>query len=220
MPWIGANRPHFGEPPQCDGTGVAVYRGDGVSLRIGHGLEQEVATHLQMIANGFPVAAIIKQGVYDAQPCLIDESLGSSTLGEQFDAELEAAEGISAGSFSTFMDVVGRYARAQAAMLAPPGAARDFEQLVGVDRTAAHLPDVGKGGSRRVRHRRAGARWLARNTHPPGSSRVQHVCRRCDRLGGDRLGRRRVRRGHRLLRPEPVQRRHRRDPRAGLVLRV
>ena len=41
------------------------------------------------------------------------------------------------------MDVVGRYAQAQAAMLTPPGTARDFEQLVDVDRTAAHLPDVG-----------------------------------------------------------------------------
>ena len=125
-------------------TGVAVYRGDGVYLRIGHGLEQEVATHLQMIANGFPVAGIIKQGVYDGQTYLVEESLGARTLGDAFDAELEAAEAISAGSFAAFMDVVGRYAWAQAGMVRPPGTARDFEQLVGVDRTAAHLSDVGQ----------------------------------------------------------------------------
>jgi hypothetical protein len=97
-------------------SGVAVYRGDAGYLRIGTTLEPELAVHRLMLDRDYPVPRILHVGRHDGVLYVIEESLGSQTLGDRFAAEKRADGRVSDAGFSLLLAVAERYARAQAAM--------------------------------------------------------------------------------------------------------
>lgn len=121
---------------------MAVYRGGETYLRIGPGLGSELVIHRQMARRGFPVARILERGYLHDLPYFVEESLGSSTLGELFDIQVDARGSVSDESFGCFSDVIVLQARAQAAMATTKWSAGAFAELIGVARAAAVLPDV------------------------------------------------------------------------------
>ena len=123
-------------------TGVAVYRGDKAYLRIGPELAGELAIHRLMTRRAFPVARILERGYVHDVPYFMEESLGSRTLGELFDTEVEAHGSVSDQSFDCFSDVIADQARAQAAMATARWSAGAFAELVGVARAVALQPDL------------------------------------------------------------------------------
>src|SRR4051794_17800916 len=68
-------------------SGVAVYRGETGYLRIGSTLEPELAVHRLMLERDYPVPRILHVGRHDGVLYVIEESLGSQTLGDRFTAE-------------------------------------------------------------------------------------------------------------------------------------
>jgi hypothetical protein len=121
---------------------VGVYRGDGAYLRIGPGLAAERATHRQMARRGFPVAAILEHGYRGRLPYYVERSLGSSTLGDIFDAEVDTRGSVSDDSFECFTEVIVRHALAQARMATAGWSRRAFAEFIGVAQAAALHPDV------------------------------------------------------------------------------
>ena len=124
--------------------GLGSYRGDGPFLRLGPGLEAELCAHRQLLAYDFPVPRILEVGAHEGSTYVVEESLGQGTLGDRFVAELDANGVVSDASFSVFLYVVSRYARAQAAMVATSAAAvpGDVELVVGVTAAAALVPEL------------------------------------------------------------------------------
>ena len=122
---------------------MGVYRGDETYLRIGPGLASELATHRQMARRAFPVARILERGYLRRLPYYVEESLGSSTLGDIFETEVDTRGSVSDASFDRFSDVIARHAQAQARMATARWAAGAFAELVGVAQAAALHPDLG-----------------------------------------------------------------------------
>lgn len=123
-------------------TGVAVYRGEGVYLRIGPGLEAELDVHRRMSAIGCPVATIVEHGLHQELPYYVEQSLGPSTLGDLFLADREARGAVSDRSFGVFSDVMARHASAQAGMGPAAWSPDAFGVLVGLTGAANLLPDI------------------------------------------------------------------------------
>jgi hypothetical protein len=121
---------------------VAIYRGDEAYLRIGPGLSAELATHRQMARRAFPVAAILEHGYRGRLPYYVEQSLGSSTLGDIFDAEVDTRGSVSDESFEQFTEVISRHARAQARMATARWSVGAFAEFIGVARAAALHPDL------------------------------------------------------------------------------
>ncbi len=121
---------------------MGVYRGDGAYLRIGPGLAAELATHRQMARRGFPVAAILEHGYRGRLPYYVEQSLGASTLGDIFDAEVDTAGSVSDESFERFTEVIAHHARAQVRMATARWSVGAFAEFIGVARAAALHPDV------------------------------------------------------------------------------
>ncbi|MET9022732.1 aminoglycoside phosphotransferase family protein [Actinopolymorpha sp. NPDC004070] len=125
-------------------TGVAVYSGIRGYLRIGPGIEAELANHRLMQGHGFPVPRILADGEHQGLPYMLEESFGAVTLGDRFDDERDRTGSISEEALSTYLAVLERYARAQAALASRGGiSAGDFRRLVGPDAAARLLPDLG-----------------------------------------------------------------------------
>jgi Phosphotransferase enzyme family len=123
-------------------TGVGVYRGDETYVRIGPGLASELATHRQLARRGFPVARVLEHGYRRGLPYYVEESLGPSTLGDLFQAEMDTGGTVSDESFARFRGVMERHARAQARMATTRWSCVAFAELVGVARAAALHPEV------------------------------------------------------------------------------
>jgi hypothetical protein len=123
-------------------TGVGVYRGGETYLRIGPGLASELSTHRLLLRRGFPVARILEYGYRRRLPYYVEESLGPSTLGDLFAAEVDSTGGVSDASFAHFTEVLGRQIRAQARTATSGWSRAAFAELVGVARTAALHPEV------------------------------------------------------------------------------
>ena len=125
-------------------TGVGVYRGDETYLRIGPGLAAELATHREMARRSFPVARLLEHGYLRRLPYYVEESLGSSTLGDIFETEVETRGSVSDASFDSFGDVIAHHALAQARMATARWSVDAFAELIGVAGAAALHPDVAK----------------------------------------------------------------------------
>jgi Phosphotransferase enzyme family len=125
-------------------SGVAVYRGDTHYLRIGVGLEPELAVQRLMLERGYPVPRILHVGRHDGAPYLIEESLGAHTLGDRFEAEQRVDGRISDEGFAIFLAVTERYARAQAASARP--AARPGDVPMAVVHPDLHAFNMCPGG--------------------------------------------------------------------------
>jgi hypothetical protein len=123
-------------------SGVAVYRGDGAYLRIGPGLDAEVAAHRLMLERGFPVPRMMRTGRHGGHPYLIEESLGTTTLGERFMADYKATGRISDEGFGTFLAVAERYARAQATSAVRVARSEPLSRLTGLEDAVALAPDL------------------------------------------------------------------------------
>jgi Phosphotransferase enzyme family len=123
-------------------SGVAVYHAPDAYLRIGAGIEVELATHRRMVEHGFPVAPLLDEGIHDGVPYFVEASLGSSTLGEAFDRECETFGRISESTFAAFNTVAARHARAQVATSTPDWSSVDFAELIGLESAAALVPDL------------------------------------------------------------------------------
>ncbi len=121
---------------------MGVYRGDEAYLRIGPGLAGELATHRQMGRRGFPVAAILERGYRGRLPYYVERSLGSGTLGDIFDAEVDTRGSVSDESFQHFTEVIAHHARAQARMATTRWSVGAFAEFIGVARAAALHPAV------------------------------------------------------------------------------
>ena len=120
-------------------TGVSVYRGEGVYLRLGHALTPELAVHRQMLHGGFPVADILEVGEHEGEPYLIEKSLGPSTLGDLYAEQVEVRGYVDDQAFAPFLQAMRRHARAQLA-----GERRRFDAVVlaeflGVGRAAENV---------------------------------------------------------------------------------
>jgi hypothetical protein len=123
-------------------SGVAVYHASDAYLRIGAGIEVELATHRRMVEHGFPVAPLLDEGIHDGVPYFVEASLGSSTLGEAFDRERETFGRISESTFAAFNTVAGRHARAQVATSTPDWSSVDFAELIGLEPAAGLVPEL------------------------------------------------------------------------------
>lgn len=124
--------------------GVSVCRGEGAYLRSGPAekLRAEISRHHQMLELGFPVAEIIEEGEHEGLRYVIEASLGSDTLGERFDSEMQRGGVITVGSFGAFLGIVLRFAQAQLASARVERARDEFRRLLRVDDLKATLPDV------------------------------------------------------------------------------
>jgi Phosphotransferase enzyme family len=80
--------------------------------------------------------------VHDGLTYFIEESLGAETLGDRFEAALDAGKGITDDGFADFLDVIGRQTHAQLTLRRRPASGREFERLIGVHKTAKRLPDL------------------------------------------------------------------------------
>jgi len=89
------------------------------------------------------VAAIVAVGKWADMTYMIEDSLGSRTLGDRFDDELEREGVIRDDTFAEFLDVVRRHASAQAAMATGAADAESFARLLGVSEAAANVADLG-----------------------------------------------------------------------------
>lgn len=96
-------------------TSRAVYRGPKGYLRIGQPvyLEQEIAIHRRLLAQGFPVAPLLEMGEYAGQPFFIEAALGDVVFGDLFEAEMQAQGAVREASFRNLLTVVLRWAKAQ-----------------------------------------------------------------------------------------------------------
>ena len=94
-------------------TGVAIYRGSGTFLRLGDGVDAELAVHRQMNAWGYPVAEVLAVGELRGCPYYIEVSLGAQTLGDAYAEQLNARGRVEDADFSLFADLMLRLARAQ-----------------------------------------------------------------------------------------------------------
>ena len=122
---------------------MGVYRGDESYLRIGPGLASELASHRQLARRAFPVARILERGYLGRLPYYVEESLGASTLGDIFDAEVDTRGSVSDESFERFSDVIAQHALAQVRMARAGWSVGAFAELIGVGRAAALHPDLG-----------------------------------------------------------------------------
>ncbi|MFL6133810.1 MAG: hypothetical protein ACJ72A_13460 [Nocardioidaceae bacterium] len=125
-------------------SGVAVYRGETGYLRIGSRLEPELAVHRLMLERDYPVPRILHVGRHDGVLYVIEESLGSQTLGDRFAAEQRADGRISDEGFSLFLAVAERYATAQSASARP--AATLGEAPMAVVHPDLHAFNMCRGG--------------------------------------------------------------------------
>ncbi len=100
---------------------VAVYRGEGVFLRIGEAqiIDEELRMHRNLLAYGFPAAEIITDGEHAGARYVIEKSLGEITLGGLFHDEYKKSGAVSDGSFQKFVALAERHARAQCAAAQP-----------------------------------------------------------------------------------------------------
>jgi len=94
---------------------ISVYQNKGSFLRIGSKklITKELNIHRQMLSQGFPIAQIIKEGIYENQYFYVEESLGDTHLGETFGQECTKNKEISKPSFSTFKDLSKKFTTAQ-----------------------------------------------------------------------------------------------------------
>jgi len=94
---------------------ISVYQNKGLFLRIGPKklITKELNIHMQMLFQGFPVAQIIKEGIYENQYFYVEESLGDTHLGETFGQDYTKNKEISKYSFSAFKKISKKFATAQ-----------------------------------------------------------------------------------------------------------
>ena len=100
------------------GGDTAVYRGDGVYLRLGNPvkIKESLARHQQMLRSGFPVAEVKSEGEFGDQYYFIEDSLGDQRFGgEIFNQEVVGSGQISDETFARFLEITKRYAEAQIA---------------------------------------------------------------------------------------------------------
>lgn len=109
------------------GQGTA-QAGDGEYLRIGEPgiVHRHVNIHRKMEEAGFPVPALIKEGVLDGKAYFIETSVGEKRLGDAFAEDCNKHGVIQEETFKKFLDIVERYTRAQ---LRAPKAAGSIEHL-------------------------------------------------------------------------------------------
>lgn len=127
---------------QRDGNS-AVYKGPESYLRIGtrEKIESDLTRHKRMEFAGFPVAKLIAEGELDGQTYYIESSVGERTLSQAFAEDTEATGLINEESFSQFLDVTDKFARAQ---LRTDTFERDFEEFsdgIHLDILCQELPE-------------------------------------------------------------------------------
>jgi hypothetical protein len=105
-------------------------------------LAAELAIHRQMARRAFPVATVLEHGYLGRLPYYVEQSLGSSTLGDVFEAEVDTRGSVSDESFERFSDVIADHALAQARMATSRWSRGAFAELIGVARAAALHPEV------------------------------------------------------------------------------
>jgi hypothetical protein len=108
---------------------------------MGSGQEAEAAAHRRMLELGYPVARILRTGCRDDVPYLIEESLGTTTLGDRFALEHGADGHISDQGFASYLAVAERYAEAQASAVAVAGPAA-LSRLIGLEAAVVLVADV------------------------------------------------------------------------------
>ncbi|VVB74645.1 Uncharacterised protein [uncultured archaeon] len=94
---------------------IYLYSNEKKFLRIGpvELIKKELSSHKQMIAQGFPIAKILKEGNYYGHEFYIEESLGNAHLGEIFGQECIKNGQVSAKSFLVFKNLSKKFAKAQ-----------------------------------------------------------------------------------------------------------
>ena len=92
-----------------------VYKHGDEYLRIGDTkkIKQDLELHRKMESSGFPIAKLIEEGDLNGQYYFIEASLGEKHLGKLFAEDVLQAGAISDTNFDSFLNVVGRFAKAQ-----------------------------------------------------------------------------------------------------------
>lgn len=124
-------------------SGRAVYRGLAGYLRIGQStvIECEVTIHRYLLAQGFPVAALLQTGTQDGQPFFIEAALGDAVWGDILEAETYAHGVVTAPTFQNLLTVVLRWAEVQLQNIAPSGVSADLSTTVRLTDAERCLPE-------------------------------------------------------------------------------
>lgn len=123
-------------------TGVAVYRGDGVYLRLGHASVAEVGVQRRLSDQGYPVPTLLGVGEHDGSPYFVEASVGPHTLGDLMDEQAGGGAEIGTELFATFADLLLRWAGAQLTGDRRPWRSADLAGLLGVARVVENEPDL------------------------------------------------------------------------------
>lgn len=96
-------------------SGVSVYRGDGEFMRLGPPEEigRHIGMHAKLAQAGFPVPALISEGLWEDSAFFREISLGEAHFGELFAREYASANAISDRTFDAFIAVAESFLRAQ-----------------------------------------------------------------------------------------------------------
>lgn len=123
-------------------SGVAVYRGNGVYLRLGNAASHELELHRQMLDAGYPVADILEVGEHAGSMYYIEASLGPSTLGDEYADGNSDGRPMSGEQFAAFLYVMRQHAHAQLNAPRRPWRPEQFSEFIGVGGAVANNPDL------------------------------------------------------------------------------